>query len=530
MAGPLPCYLSMTSPAPAAYPLGKIWTRTDLLDLIAAKMKDVRLIAVSNREPYIHRHADDGVVCIQPASGLATALDPVMRAAGGVWVAHGSGDADRDASDRHGRLGVPPGDPSYTLRRVWLDKRLEDEYYYGLANEGLWPLCHIAFHRPRFIERNWDSYREVNRIFADAVLEETAGEPALVFIQDYHFGLLPRMLKDRAPNLLVAQFWHIPWPNRETLRVFPWKEELLDGMLGNDLLGFHLRYHCANFLDAVEREVEAKVDHARSEITRGGKSTIVRPFPISIDFEWHDRMSRSLGVKDEMGRWIRRMGTKPEFLGIGIDRIDYTKGIPERLRVLDRFLENNREYRGRFAFAQVGVPSRAQIEDYRELNDELDREVVRLNEKWGNGSYKPLYFFKGEYSQVQLMALHRLANFCMVSPLHDGMNLVAKEFVASRFDEQGVLILSRFAGASEELTDALLVNPFSDDEMAEAIRRAVTMPWDDVGKRMRRLRAVTAENTIYRWAAKMLMTLLKIESSESGEHEAYVPWVAGAMC
>jgi alpha,alpha-trehalose-phosphate synthase [UDP-forming] len=518
----------MTASVTLSSPLAKVWSKSDLLDLISEKMKDVRLIAVSNREPYIHRHTENGLACIQPASGLATALDPVMRACGGVWVAHGSGDADREVTDPGGHLKVPPQQPSYTLRRVWLDKQLEDEYYYGLANEGLWPLCHIAFHRPRFSQRNWDSYRKVNRIFADAVLEEAGGEPAFVFIQDYHFGLLPRMLKNDAPNLMIAQFWHIPWPNRETLRAFPWKEELLDGMLGNDLLGFHLRYHCANFMEAVEREVEAKLDHPRGEITRGGKSTVVRPFPISIDFEWHNCVAQSAAVKAEIPRWVRRMGSMPEFLGIGIDRLDYTKGIPDRLRALDLFLENNPQYRGRVSFAQVGVPSRTQIQDYQDLNAEIDREVSRLNEKWGTGKYKPVHFFKGEYSQTELMGLHRLASFCMVSPLHDGMNLVAKEFVASRFDEKGILILSSFAGAAEELVDALLVNPFSIDEMADAIHRALEMPRDESRKRMRRLRTATAENTIYRWAAKILMTLLKIDSSEPAEYGTPTTWAAGA--
>lgn len=517
----------MTATVTLSSPLAKVWTRTDLLDLISARMKDVRLISVSNREPYIHRHTENGLACIQPASGLATALDPVMRACGGVWVAHGSGDGDREVTDQRGHLKVPPQNPSYTLRRVWLDKQLEDEYYYGLANEGLWPLCHTAFHRPRFNQRNWDSYRKVNRIFADAVLEEAAGEPAFVFIQDYHFGLLPRMLKNDAPNLLIAQFWHIPWPNRETLRAFPWNEELLDGMLGNDLLGFHLRYHCANFLDAVEREVEAKVDHAHGEVTRGGKSTMVRPFPISIDYEWHNEAAQTAEVKAEMAGWVERMGSVPEFLGIGIDRLDYTKGIPDRLQAFDLFLESNPQYRGRVSFAQVGVPSRTQIQDYQNLNCEIEREICRLNEKWSAGNYKPVHFFKGEYSQTELMGLHRLANFCMVSPLHDGMNLVAKEFVASRFDEKGVLILSSFAGAAEELTDALLVNPFSIDEMADAIHRAIKMPRDECGKRMRRLRAATAENTIYRWAAKILMTLLKIDSSEPAECAVPAGWAAG---
>ena len=516
------------NPGISVPPVTKPWTRADLLDLIAGRLQDVRFVVVSNREPYIHRYTDGGIACNQPASGMARALDPVMRASGGIWVAHGSGDADRAVADLRGRTKVPPENPSYTLRRVWMNKELEDRYYNGLSNEGLWPLCHTAFHRPRFSQRDWDGYREVNRIFADAVLEETRGEPAFVFIQDYHFGLLPRMLKTAAPNLMVAQFWHIPWPNREVFRAFPWKDELLDGMLGNDLLGFHLRNHCANFLATVERDVEAKVDHAQAEVTRGGKATMVRPFPISIDFDWHNAASNSQAVKQETICWRRRIGRMPEFLGIGIDRIDYTKGIPERLQALDLFLGNNPAYRGRVGFVQVAVPSRTQIPDYRALDAEIDRTVAALNEKWGTAKYKPVQIFKNEYSEIEMMGLHRLAKFCMVSPLHDGMNLVAKEFVASRFDEDGVLILSSFAGAALELSDALLVNPFSIDDMADAIYRALTMAPAEIRKRMQRMRAATAENTIYRWAAKILLSLLRLESVETHEPEIARRWMGGA--
>jgi trehalose-6-phosphate synthase len=507
----------------------KSWTKNDLLDLIAGRLRDVRFVVVSNREPYIHRFTENGITHNQPASGMARALDPVMRACGGIWVAHGSGDADRQVADLKGRIMVPPENPSYTLRRVWLNQQLEDDYYYGLANEGLWPLCHTAFHRPHFSQRQWDSYRKVNQIFADAVLEETDGRPAFVFIQDYHFGLLPRMLKARASNLLVAQFWHIPWPNRETFRAFPWKDELLDGMLGNDLLGFHLRYHCANFLATVERDVEAKVDHAQAEVTRHSRATMVRPFPISIDFEWHNATAARGEVKREMVWWRRRMDYVPEILGIGIDRIDYTKGIPERLQAFDLFLQNNPAYRGRVGFVQVAVPSRTQIPDYQALDAEIGRQAAAVNERWGTERYRPVQIFKGEFAEIQLMGLHRLATFCMVSPLHDGMNLVAKEFVASRFDEAGVLILSSFAGAAQELTDALLVNPFSIDEMAEAIHRAITMAPAEARKRMQRMRAATAQNSIYRWAAKILLSLLRIESFDSVESsEPARRWMGGA--
>jgi alpha,alpha-trehalose-phosphate synthase [UDP-forming] len=508
----------------------KIWTKRDVHQLVQRHFRGLRFIAVSNREPYIHRYTDGGVECIQPASGLALALDPIMRAAGGVWVAHGSGEADRRTTDHRGHVAVPPDDPSYTLRRVWLDKRLEEEYYYGLANEGLWPLCHIAFQRPVFRLRDWESYRRANRIFADAILEEAGGEPAFVFIQDYHFGLLPRMVKQRNPNLVVAQFWHIPWPNRETFRVFPWKEELLDGMLGNDLLGFHLRYHCENFLETVDRNVEARVDVEHSRIYRGGNATRVQPFPISIDYERHTREAHSPAVERYLEWWIAELGRRPEFLGIGIDRVDYTKGIPERLRAIDRFLELNPEYRGRLVFVQVAVPSRTRIEQYQNHSREIERLVESVNSKWRTAGWQPIHYCNRHFSQMELMALHRLSDFCIVSSLHDGMNLVAKEYVSSQSDGEGVLILSSFTGAARELTAALLVNPFSADQMAEAIQQALLMPAEERQRRMRRLAAVVQENNIYTWAANILNSVRRLGvceglNLESGAATA-VPYVS----
>ncbi len=446
---------------------------------------------------------------------MAAALDPIMRAAGGVWVAAASGDADREVVDAADHVGVPPEDPSYILRRVWLDERLEKEYYNGLSNEGLWPLCHVAFSRPHFSLRHWESYREANQLFAEAVLEEAAGGPAFVFIQDYHFALLPRILKDRNPNLIVAQFWHIPWPNREVFRTFPWGEELLDGLLGNDLLGFHLRYHCGNFVETVDRGVEAKVDHEHLAVTRGGHTTKVRPFPISVDFDRHTAMADSIEVDREMGRWHRELQLRTDFLGIGIDRLDYTKGIPDRLAGLESFFEEHPDYRGRVTLVQIGVPSRTEIGKYKALGDEVEQLVRRLNWRWGRGSWQPVIFLRGDYPLERLMALHRIADFCMVTSLHDGMNLVSKEFVASRYDGDGVLILSHFTGAARELTDALLVNPYAPNEIGDAIFTALTMPAEERQRRMRRMRAAVAENNIYRWAGKVFSSLLKFELPET---------------
>ena len=492
-----------------------MWTKEALHGLIDEKLRGHKLIIVANRAPYIHQHVGGRIVCMKPASGMATALDPIVRACGGIWVAHGSGNADRHTVDQHDHVRVPPEDPRYTLRRVWLNKDQEEGYYYGLSNEGLWPLCHVTFTRPEFNPAHWQRYHEVNELFARALLEEAGGEPAFVFIQDYHFGLLPRIVKEANPNLIVAQFWHIPWPNREVFRVFPWAEQLLHGLLGNDLLGFHLRYHCQNFLDTVDRAIEARVDQERSEITRQGKLTVVRQFPISIDFEAHGALAAGPEVQTETQRWRERLEIGDRLLGIGIERLDYTKGIPDRLRAFDRFLSQHREFFQRITFVQIAVPSRSHIPQYQRIEKEVDQLVEQINWKWGTSDWQPVILLKQHFDPPAMIALHRLARFCIVSSLHDGMNLVAKEFVASRLDEDGALILSQFTGTARELVDALLVNPYDLEGMAEAIHQACTMPEPERRRRMQRMRAAVANNNIYRWAGKVVSALLNFEFPEN---------------
>ncbi|HEX4277439.1 MAG TPA: trehalose-6-phosphate synthase [Bryobacteraceae bacterium] len=494
-----------------------MWTRDSLHGLIDEKLRGYKFIVVSNREPYIHHYSGGQIRVETPASGMATALDPILRTSGGTWIAHGSGDADRYAVDGHDRLEVPPDDPLYTLRRVWLTKEEEQGYYYGASNASIWPLCHVVYTRPVFDQKDWQRYREVNEKFRDAVLDEAGSDPTFVFIQDYHLALLPRMLREsNSASLIIAQFWHIPWPNHEIFRTMPWAEEMLDGLLGNDLLGFHLRYDCQNFLESVDRVVEAKVNQPEFEITRGGRTTLIRPFPISIAFDEHNTLARSSAVEDEMNHWENRLRLRPgDLVGIGIDRIDYTKGIPERLRAVDTLLERCPEYRERLVFVQIGVPSRIHLHPYKQLNDEIEALVEEINWRWRSGSWQPIVFLCGHHSQKEMAALHRLSSFCVVNALHDGMNLVAKEYVASRFDSDGVLILSQFTGASRELTDALLVNPFSVEETAQAIRQALEMPAEERARRMQKMREMVAANNIYRWAGKFLSALLRFDFAET---------------
>jgi trehalose 6-phosphate synthase len=489
-----------------------MWTRESLSELVREKLADYLFVVVSNREPYIHSFSGRKIVCWVPASGLTVALDPVMQACGGTWVAHGSGDADKEVVDEENKVRVPPDKLRYYLKRVWLSKEEEDGYYHGFSNEALWPLCHIVYTRPLFEESDWNTYQKVNEIFAQSVLDEIGDRKAFVFIQDYHLALLSRAIKQKNPDSITAQFWHIPWPNPEAFRICPWQEEILRGLLGNDLMGFHIHYHCNNFLDAIEQAIEARIDRATHEVTLGGRQTAIRHFPISVDFEQISQDAQKENVDSEIERLKSRLGLEDEMVGIGTDRLDYTKGIPDRFRAIDRFLEKYPQYQRRLVFIQAGVPSRIQIPAYRELKETIDNLVGEINWKYAIGRWKPIVTLLENEPQVTLMALRRMAHFCVVSSLHDGMNLVAKEFVASRFDEDGVLILSPFAGAARELTDALLVNPYATDHFAEAIKNALEMPKSERRSRMRKMREVVRENNIYKWAADIISELVKFKS------------------
>jgi alpha,alpha-trehalose-phosphate synthase [UDP-forming] len=491
-----------------------MWTREGLRELVKKKLGGYLFVVVSNREPYIHTFSGNKIVTQVPASGLTVALDPVMKACEGTWVAHGSGDADREVVDKDNKVGVPPEEPRYSLKRVWLSKEEEAGYYYGFSNEALWPLCHIVYIRPVFEEADWNTYKKVNEIFARNVLDEVGDRKAFVFIQDYHLTLLSRLIKEKNPKIITAQFWHIPWPHREAFRVCPWQEEVLKGLLGNDLLGFHIRYHCNNFMDTVDRAIEAKVDWERYQITCGGKKTAVRPFPISVDFEALAKFAQSQEVASQAKELRERLKLDGKIIGVGFDRLDYTKGIPDRMKAIGRFLEKYPGYKEKVVFIQAGVRSRVKIAEYKRLSAEIDRMEEEVNSRWATGNWKPIVYLREHQSQTALMALRRLADFFVVSSLHDGMNMVAKEFVASRFDEDGVLILSPFTGAARELVDAVLANPYATDHFADAIKNAVEMPKAERRKRMRKMRDVVRENNIYKWAADIISDLVKFEFGE----------------
>jgi trehalose 6-phosphate synthase len=494
---------------------GGLWTPQRLKSTLSRHLHGERVIVIANREPYIHERTEDGgVALVHPASGLVTALEPVMRACSGVWVAHGSGSADREASDRHGRLAVPPGEESYVLRRLWLSSEEEKGYYYGFANEGIWPLCHIAHTRPIFRNEDWRYYQEVNRKFAEAACQEADGEDPIILVQDYHFALVPRMIRERLPRATVLTFWHIPWPNSEQFGICPWRNEMLSGLLGSSILGFHTQFHCNNFLDGVDRFLEARIDREQNAVVHQGQHTFVRPYPISI--EWPGGWAKQVPPAPECRASVfAELGLRPDaLLGVGVDRLDYTKGIEERLLAVGRALERFPALRGRFTFVQLAAPSRTVIPHYQALGENVARIAEQVNARFGANGYRPVILKRAHHEPPTVFRYYRAADVCYVSSLHDGMNLVAKEFIAARDDEQGVLVLSHFTGAARELTEALAVNPYDLEEASAALATALSMPPEEQRDRMRSMRALIAEFNVYRWAGRMLVDAARLRRRE----------------
>jgi trehalose 6-phosphate synthase len=494
---------------------GAGWTPQRLKQTLSRFLHGEKVVILANREPYIHERRDDGTTeVMRPASGLVTALEPVMQACTGVWVAHGSGSADRETADRNGRIWVPPGENSYVLRRVWLSKEEEKGYYYGFANEGLWPLCHIAHTRPMFRRDDWIHYRNVNERFANAVCAEVDSDDPIIMVQDYHFALVPGLIRERLPKATVITFWHIPWANAEGFGICPWSKELLDGLLGSSLLGFHTQVHCNNFLDSVDRFLEARIDRGLNAVVQQGRTTRVRPYPISL--EWPVRWLKTTpSVAECRADVFQELRLRDDaLLGVGVDRLDYTKGIEERLLTVERLLERYPQFRGRFTFVQLAAPSRSIIERYRQLDETVAQVAARVNERFGTETYRPIILLRAHHEPPKLFRYYRAADLCYVSSLHDGMNLVAKEFVAARDDERGVLLLSQFTGAAIELAEALIVNPYDLEGASTAFATALHMSIEEQADRMRSMRSFLSEFNVYRWAGRMLMDASRLRRQD----------------
>jgi trehalose 6-phosphate synthase len=487
------------------------WSPDRLHHVLRENLHGDSIVILANREPYVHERGADGTLrVVHPASGLVTALEPVMRACSGTWIAHGSGSADRDTVDRHDRVKVPPGEESYALRRVWLTEEEERGYYYGFANEGLWPLCHIAHTRPEFRASDWLQYERVNRRFAEAVCDEVRGPDPVVLVQDYHFALAPRMIRARLPRATILTFWHVPWPNAERFGICPWEREVLEGLLGSSILGFHTQQHCLNFVESVDRYLESRIDRERQSVVQAGRECLVRSYPISI--EWPNRWNLAAPpVPACRAAVLGELGLPADaLLGVGVDRLDYTKGIEERLLAVERTLDRFPDLRRRFVFVQLAAPSRTLIETYRALNERVEALAARINDRFASGTYRPIVLLRAHHEPPAIFRFLRAADLCYVSSLHDGMNLVAKEFVAARDDERGVLVLSRFTGAARELAGALVVNPYDLEEASAALATALAMKPAEQAERMRAMRRLVAEFNVFRWAGRMLVDASRV--------------------
>ncbi|HYD80308.1 MAG TPA: trehalose-6-phosphate synthase [Paucimonas sp.] len=502
------------------------WSPDTLRQLLHESLSGDEVIVVSNREPYIHTDTENGIEVQRPASGLITAVEPVMRACSGTWIAHGSGSADRDTVDRMDHVAVPPDDPAYTLRRIWLTKEEEQGYYKGFANEGLWPLCLIAHVRPVFRGSDWEQYVKVNRRFADAVVEEARTDNPVVLVQDYHFALLPKLIRERLPRATIITFWHIPWPNPESFGICPWRDQILEGLLGSTILGFQTRYHCNNFLETVDRFLETRIEHDHSTVSYGGRRTRVEHYPISIHWPG-DEARRWLPVTD-CRRKIRESLRMPSdhLMVLGVDRLDYTKGIPERFQAMELLFERHPELIGKATLVQIAAPTRSALEEYQSLEIKVHATAQRINERFATGAWRPIRLKAEHHDASALIEFYRACDACLITSLHDGMNLVAKEFVSARDDERGTLILSQFTGAARELHEALIVNPYHIEQIADAIYYALKMPHAEQRERMRSMRALVRDFNIYRWAGRMLLDASRLRQHERvaariGSHERF---------
>lgn len=482
------------------------WTAERLKEFIKATLKERKIFLAFNREPYMHTKIRNEIRVSSPAGGASTALESIMEACGGMWIAHGSGNADRETADAHDTIAVPPDNPKYVLKRVWLTAEEVNGFYKGFSTEGLLPLCLMTHTRPIFRKDDWLMYRKVNGKYAKALLGEIEHiQRPIIFINDYHLALLPRLIKESRPDAHVGLFWHIPWPSAESFSICPWRKEILDGMLGADLIGFNTQQFCNNFIDTVSKELESMVDLEQFAITRDTHVSNIRSFPVSIAFTNDDTApaasDRSI---------LERLNVKTPYLGLGVDRLDYTKGIPERFRAVEMFLDMHPEYREKFTFLQIAPPTRQEVKKYREYKEIVEEEAERINKKLGTADWKPIVLETVQYSHSELEVLYRLAHVCLITSLHDSMNLVAKEYVAARTDEQGVLILSQFAGASRDMKGSIVVNPYNTEEVALAMNEALTMPRADQRQRMKKMRERVKSYNVYRWAAEFMRALSEL--------------------
>lgn len=509
----------------------RLYTANDLRGTLQKKFPGGEVIVVSNSEPYLHTHTSTGITLQRPVSGVVTALESIISASAGKWIAHGSGSADRECTDASGNIKVPPEDPAYCLRRIWLNEKEKKGYYHGFSNEGLWPLCHIAHVRPSFKPDDWAQYQLVNQRFAQAVVEESRTDNPIVLVQDYHLALVPNLIRKQLPNATIISFWHIPWPSADMFAICPWREELLEGLLGSTIIGFQTPQHCDHFLKAVSTILHINSERSSVYLPLERRTITVKSYPISI--EWPEENGLAYfsyhAFRTQVGQ---RFGIPTDqLLVLGVDRLDYTKGILERLHAFELLLEQHPEYIGKLVLLQIGSPTRGEIEQYQLFEEKVRILTHSINQRFSTKNYQAVILKLDSQDTRTITLLYRACQVCLVTSLHDGMNLVAKEFVAAREDNLGVLVLSEFTGASIELADALIINPYHLQQTADAIHKALNMSSAQQSQRMRNMRTIVENANIYSWAGAMLSDaaahcLDSIRIIPTGQ---FTPYLSGEM-
>jgi trehalose 6-phosphate synthase len=395
-----------------------------------------------------------------------------MQECRGLWIAWGSGDSDFEVCDSEHKVLVPK-DPKFTLKRIRLNEQEVENYYRGFSNRVLWPLFHFFVEKMHLEKDYWSTYRKVNKKFADAVVEETNEDNDLIWVHDYHLSLVPKFIRDTKPNAKIAFFWHIPWPPWELFGSLPQRNELLKGLLHSDLVGFHTLSYVQNFMECACKYPGLKIDSKKGIIASSNNSTRVKQFPLGISYKDYSKLSQSENIIKKATE-LKKMH-KDRKLILGIDRLDYTKGILDRIKAYEYFLEQNPQFRKKVILVQIATPSRDNIEEYCTMKKEIDEAVGDINSRFGREDWTPIMYFYRKIPQESLLAYYKAADIGLLTPIRDGMNLIAKEFTAAK-DKDGVLILSEFAGASEELNEAIIVNPYDLQGTAGAIKTAVEMP------------------------------------------------------
>lgn len=493
----------------------------DLTDFVTRKK--LNFIIAADAEPRVHVRKNGELKQIIPGGGVSIALDPIMQATDGVFIARAKTREDREVVNSSGKVRISGNIGSYSLKRIFLNKKEEEDYYFGFSNQTLWPLCHVAFERPQLDGGWYENYTKVNQAFAKAINDE-AKSNSFIWIHDYQLALVPSLIQ-KPRNGMVGMFWHIPWPTWEVFRILPQKREILESMLHCDFLAFHRGYHVRNFLDTVRRELEVRIDEETSKVYYKNRVTTVKNLPLGIDADVIKSLVKETQEEDFVGSIVRGL-VSPKAEGktseldkffhenkviVGIDRLDYTKGLRVRLKALDKFFEKYPKYIGKVVYVGIIAPSREKVPSYKILREEVRKLARRINLKYVTKKWVPIHLIYHVFTREDVMNFYQKSKLCLVTPLDDGMNLVSKEFViaSSLEKDPGMLVLSQFAGSAIDLTSAIIVNPYDIDEVADAIKTGLEMPRQEKVRRMNKMVEQLEEKNIYTWTEDFVRAALE---------------------